>query len=98
MIFRRIIPIFLTVFMEIAPYSALEYVMSLDELKNKVLKMLKQTSFSMVFDAVFIAPIFEEPIFRLHLDLTKKSILWSLGVSIFLIFDFGLLLQLFGSI
>jgi len=45
MVFRRIIPIFLTVFLDIAPYSALVDVMSLDEIKNVVLKCSKKLYF-----------------------------------------------------
>jgi hypothetical protein len=72
----------------IAPYSLLIYVLGLFEMQNEVMDLLEENLTVFLITVIIFAPIFEEPIFRLHLDLTKKSILWSLGVSIFLVFDF----------
>jgi hypothetical protein len=72
----------------IAPYSVLIYVLGLFEMQNEVMDLLEENLTVFLITAIIFAPIIEEPIFRLHLDLTKKSILWSLGVSIFLVFDF----------
>jgi hypothetical protein len=72
----------------IVPYSALIYALGLYELQNEAIDLLEENLTVFLITAIIFAPIIEEPIFRLHLDLTKKSILWSLGVSIFLVFDF----------
>jgi hypothetical protein len=72
----------------VAPYSALFYTLGLYELQNEAIDLLEENLTVFLITAIIFAPIIEEPIFRLHLDLTKKSILWSLGVSIFLVFDF----------
>jgi len=57
-------------------------------MQNYVMDLLKENLTVFLITAIIFAPIIEEPIFRLHLDLSKKSILWSLGLSIFLVFDF----------
>lgn len=88
MTFRRFISFLLITFLVIAPYSALVYALGLDELDNSVMEMLKETPILMVFAGIFIAPLLEEPIYRLHLDRTKKSVLWSLGLSVLVISDF----------
>jgi len=75
-------------FVVIAPYTAMVYALGLDELDNVVMNMMKENPIIMLLVGMFIAPILEEPIYRLHLDLTKKSILWSLGLSVLLIDEF----------
>lgn len=72
----------------IVPYSALMIALGLDELDHSIMELLDESPIFLVVVGVLIAPILEEPIFRLHLDLTKKSIYWSLGLSIFLISEF----------
>lgn len=71
----------------VAPYSALFYTLGLYELQNEAIDLLEENLTGFLISAIIFAPIIEEPIFRLHLDLTKKSILWSLGVSVILFFD-----------
>jgi membrane protease YdiL (CAAX protease family) len=71
----------------VAPYSALFYTLGLFEMQNEVMDLLEENLTVFLITAIIFAPIIEEPIFRLHLDLTKKSILWSLGVSVILFFD-----------
>ncbi|MCE7054420.1 CPBP family glutamic-type intramembrane protease [Algoriphagus sp. AGSA1] len=88
MTFRRFIYLLVITFLVIAPYSALIYALGLDELENAVMEMLKETPVLMVFAGIFIAPLLEEPIFRLHLVRTKKYVLWSLGLSVLLISEF----------
>jgi hypothetical protein len=71
----------------IVSYSALIYALGLYEIQNEAIVLLEENLTVFLITAIIFAPIFEEPIFRLHLDLTKKSILWSLGVSVLLLFD-----------
>ncbi|SDC59161.1 CAAX protease self-immunity [Algoriphagus faecimaris] len=72
----------------IAPYTALIYALGLNELENEVMDLLRENPFFLLLIAVFIAPILEEPVYRLHLDLKKKSIYWGLGLSLLLIDEF----------
>lgn len=80
--------LFIITLLFVAPYSALIYVLGLYELQNEAIDLLEENLTVFLILAIIFAPIIEEPIFRLHLDLTKKSMLLSLGVSIFLVFDF----------
>lgn len=79
----------------IAPYSVLIYVLGLFEMQNEVMDLLEENLTVFLITAIIFAPIIEEPIFRLHLDLTKKSILWSLGVSVILFFDSWIVVGVF---
>lgn len=72
----------------ISPYTALVYSLGLNELDNEVMDLLRESPLVLLLIAVFIAPILEEPVYRLHLDLKKKSIYWGLGLSLLLIDEF----------
>jgi membrane protease YdiL (CAAX protease family) len=72
----------------IGPYTALVYSLGLNELDNEVMDLLRESPLVLLLIAVFIAPILEEPVYRLHLDLKKKSIYWGLGLSLLLIDEF----------
>jgi len=80
----------------IAPYSVLIYVLGLFEMQNEVMDLLGENLTVFLITAIIFAPILEESIFRLHLDLTKKSILWSLGVSVLLLFDSWIVVGVLG--
>lgn len=72
----------------ISPYTALVYSLGLNELDNEVMDLLRESPVVLLLIAVFIAPILEEPVYRLHLDLKRKSIFWGLGLSLLLIDEF----------
>lgn len=72
----------------ITPFTALVYALGLDELDNEVMELLNNKPIVMLLLGIFVAPIVEEPIYRLHLDLKKKSIYWGLGLSLLLIDEF----------
>ena len=59
--------------------------MGIDQFDHKLLDLLKKNKWLFAFLGVFLAPLIEEPIFRLHLDLKKSSLWWSLGLSILVI-------------
>jgi len=64
------------------------YAFGLYELQNEAIDLLEENLTVFLITAIIFVPFIEEPIFRLHLDLKKKSILWRLGVSIFLVAGF----------
>jgi hypothetical protein len=66
----------------VIPYSFILEWAGLDEFDHKILEMFKKNKWLLVGLGVFLAPIIEEPIYRLHLDLKISSIWWSLGLSV----------------
>ena len=88
--------LFIITLLFVAPYSALIYALGLYELQNEAIDLLEENLTVFLITAIIFAPIYEEPIFRLHLDLTKKSILWSLGVSVLLLFDSWIVVGVLG--
>lgn len=85
---KELLGLFLITLIIIAPYTALIYALGLNELDNEVMDLLRENPIFLLLIAVFIAPILEEPIYRLHLDLKKKSIYWGVGLSFLLIDEF----------
>lgn len=88
MIGKDFLKLFLLTLAIITPYTILIFELGLDELDNIVMEMMKDNPILLLLLGTFIAPLLEEPIYRLHLDMKKKSIIWSLGLSIFLIDEF----------
>jgi len=93
---KDFLKLLLVTFLVIVPYSALIYALGLYELQNEAIDLLEENLTVFLITAIIFAPIYEEPIFRLHLDLTKKSILWSLGVSVLLLFDSWIVVGVLG--
>jgi hypothetical protein len=75
-------------FLVIVPFSLLPYALDLDEWESALKNLMEKNPVFFAVFGVFLAPIIEEPVFRLHLNLKVSSILWSLGLSIFLINEF----------
>lgn len=73
------------VLITIIPYSFFLEFLGIDQFDHKLLDLLKKNKWLFAFLGVFLAPLIEEPIFRLHLDLKKSSLWWSLGLSILVI-------------
>jgi hypothetical protein len=88
MIGRDFLKLFLVTLAIITPYTILIYALDLYELDNIVMEMMKDNPILLLLLGTFMAPLLEEPIYRLHLDMKKRSIIWSLGLSIFLIDEF----------
>ncbi|MGY6543800.1 CPBP family glutamic-type intramembrane protease [Arthrospiribacter ruber] len=57
----------------------------MDQFDNIMLELLENQKWLVAVLAILVAPVLEEPIYRLHLDLKKSSIIWSLGLSLLLI-------------
>lgn len=70
----------------IIPYAFLLDQMDL-QFDNALEQLLKDYKWIVVVAAVVLAPLIEEPIFRLHLDFKKQSIYWGMGLSLLLISD-----------
>jgi membrane protease YdiL (CAAX protease family) len=62
--------LFIITLLFVAPYSALIYALGLYELQNEAIDLLEENLTVFLITAIIFVPIIEEPIFRLHLDLT----------------------------
>lgn len=66
----------------VVPYAYILELMELDQFENVLEDILKEFKWLVAIFAIIIAPLVEEPIFRLHLDLKKSSIWWSMILSL----------------
>jgi membrane protease YdiL (CAAX protease family) len=73
--------LFLTLALVI-PFSILLSFLGVDQFESALDGILKKNKWLLVILGVFLAPLIEEPIFRLYLNLKKSSIWWSLVLSI----------------
>lgn len=69
----------------IIPYGLLLEAAGIDQFDNLIEQMLKDHKWLVAISAIFLAPLLEEPIFRLHLDLKISSIWWGIGLSVLLL-------------
>ncbi|WP_232424836.1 CPBP family glutamic-type intramembrane protease [Algoriphagus resistens] len=69
----------------VIPFSVLLKWLGVDQFDSIMEEMLAENKWLVVIAAIFMAPLLEEQIFRLHLDLKITSIWWGLGMSILLI-------------
>jgi uncharacterized protein len=66
----------------IIPYALILEAAGMDQFDHKLEELLKDNKWVVAIAVIFLAPILEEPIFRLHLDLKKSSIWWGIGLSV----------------
>jgi hypothetical protein len=71
----------------VLPYALILDWAGIDQFDHKMMELLENNKWLIAVLAIFIAPLLEEPIYRLHLDLKKTSISWSLGLSVLVISD-----------
>lgn len=69
----------------VIPISVLLEWLGVDQFDSIMEEMLAKSKWLVVFAVIFLAPLLEEPIFRLHLDLKIKSICLGLGMSFLMI-------------
>jgi uncharacterized protein len=69
----------------VIPYAYVLHLAGLDQFDHKMDFLLKEHKWLIAIIAIFVAPLLEEPVYRLHLDFKISSIWWSLGLSILLI-------------
>jgi membrane protease YdiL (CAAX protease family) len=69
----------------VVPYALILEWAGMDQFDNIMMELLEKNKWLLAIIAIFLAPLIEEPIFRLHLDLKKSSILWGLGLSLLMI-------------
>lgn len=74
----------LLVILFVVPYGLLLEWIGIDQFENGLMDIFKDNKWLFVVFGVILAPLIEEPIFRLHLDLKKPSIWWSLILSLLL--------------
>jgi hypothetical protein len=69
----------------VVPYALILEWAGIDQFDNIMMELLEKNKWLLAIMAIFLAPLIEEPIFRLHLDLKKSSIWWGLGFSLLMI-------------
>ena len=69
----------------VVPYAFVLELAGMDQFDHIMMELLEKNKWLLAIIAIFLAPLIEEPIFRLHLDLKKSSIWWGLGLSLFMI-------------
>mgnify|MGYP006184564043 CR=1 FL=1 len=82
---REFLHLLLILFTILIPYILILDFAGIDEFDHKFDVLIKKYRWLLVILSVLIAPLLEEPIYRLHLDFKKSSIWWSLGLSLLLI-------------
>lgn len=79
------ISLLLITFAIIIPYALILEAAGMDQFDHKMEDLLKNNKWLIAGLAVVVAPLLEEPIYRLHLDFKKSSIWWGIGLSLLLI-------------
>ncbi|WP_194977049.1 CPBP family glutamic-type intramembrane protease [Aquiflexum lacus] len=69
----------------VVPYGYFLEWVGIDQFEHIMKEFMEKNKWVLAIFAIFLAPLIEEPIFRLHLDLKKSSIWWGLVLSIFMI-------------
>lgn len=82
---REFLYLLLITFAIVIPYAFILDLAGMDQFDHKMDILLKDYKWLVAILAIFIAPLLEEPIYRLHLDFKKSSIWWGLGLSLLLI-------------
>jgi membrane protease YdiL (CAAX protease family) len=75
----------LITFLIIVPYAFILVLAGIDQFDHKLEVLLKENKWLVAVLAIFLAPLIEETVYRLHLDFKKASIWWSLGLSLLMI-------------
>jgi membrane protease YdiL (CAAX protease family) len=75
----------LITFLIIVPYAFILVLAGIDQFDHKLEVLLKENKWLVAVLAIFLAPLLEETVYRLHLDFKKASIWWSLGLSLLMI-------------
>jgi uncharacterized protein len=69
----------------VIPYGILLEFMGVGDFDNIIQELIRDQKALVLLLVIVIAPLVEETIFRYHLSLQKKAILWSLIASVFMI-------------
>lgn len=82
---RSIFALLMVTLTLVVPFSFLLDWLGVDQFDSILEKMLAENKWVVLFLVIVVAPLMEESIFRLHLDLRITSIWWGLGLSMILI-------------
>lgn len=82
---KEFVLLLLITFSIVIPYAFILYFAGIDQFDHKLEELLKNNKLLVGVLAIFVAPLLEENVYRLHLDFKKSSILWGLGLSLLLI-------------
>lgn len=79
----------------VVPFALLLEWSGMDQFDHKLTALLEKNKWLVAVLSIFLAPLLEEPVYRLHLDLKKSHLAWSLGLSLLLISEVWYPLVLF---
>ncbi|AFL84784.1 CAAX amino terminal protease family [Belliella baltica DSM 15883] len=82
---KEFLHLLLIAFAIVIPYAFVLDLAGIDQFDHKMEFLLKENKWLVAVLAIVIAPLLEEPIYRLHLDFKKSSIWWGLVLSLLLI-------------
>lgn len=82
---KEFVLLLLITFSIVIPYAFILYLAGMDQFDHKLEELLNNNKLLVGVLAIFVAPLLEENVYRLHLDFKKSSILWGLGLSLLLI-------------
>jgi membrane protease YdiL (CAAX protease family) len=82
---RSFFVLMLTTLALVVPFSVLLDWVGIDQFDSILEEMLARNKWIVILLVIFAAPLLEESIFRLHLDLKITSIWWGLGLSTIMI-------------
>lgn len=87
MTIKEFLKLLLITFLAIVPLGLLLHLFDIEQFDHKIEALIQNHLWLLVFAGIFIAPLLEEPVYRLHQNLKYKSIAWSFGLSFLLIHD-----------
>ncbi len=79
----------------VIPYVFILHLADLSELDHKMQEMWDDNKVLIAFMAIFIGPFLEELMFRLHLRQSTQTIMVSLLLSLFIVFDLPIMATLY---
>ena len=72
----------------VVPFGLLLEWFGIDQFDHKLMEILEGNKWLVLVLAIVLAPIIEEPVFRLHLDRQRSSIWWGLGLAVLTFSEF----------
>ncbi|MGY6520491.1 MAG: CPBP family glutamic-type intramembrane protease [Mongoliitalea sp.] len=82
---KEFLKLLLITFLAIVPLGLLLHLFDIEQFDHKIEAMLENHLWLIVFAGIFIAPLLEEPVYRLHQNLKYSSLAWGFGLSFLLL-------------
>lgn len=85
---KEFVLLLLLTFLVVVPFALLLEWAGVDQFDHILMEMLDTNKWLVLTFGVLIAPLIEEPIYRLHLDRQRSSIWWGLGLAVLTFSEF----------